>query len=443
MKTRGLLLAALALALSACGGSPARSAAERGDYRALSTELQRLHKAGKLSNEDARKIGLAVASHELGAAKGDDVVARLRDLRACAVDLDDAFKERSKVHDAAGAEAALARYEDGQLSASAARDLWRDPDDAWRAIGARTLHGEHDGDARRKAMLDPSPRVRRGAMMASARARDLADVDVLAESARLDPEPMVRTDAVRALAELAGKRGPNAKPTVLAESIAVRFRDLWTTGDDAVREDIAAAWAISPLFEMGGREALRVLLGQGRGPGVIAGAGAITRRTPSGAPVDRELERAATGVLATTIREGSRRDRLHAIAIAPLWPDVLEAVRAASKDDDALVRVPALAKLLASKSDRDAALKELEAVAGKKDDAELAARARLHLAAAGDLRVQAWIEQDLASPEVHVRLGAADALAALGRSARAAPLLTDPDAHVRTRVACVLIAGGR
>lgn len=447
MKLRGLLsIAAFATLAVACGGSPARSAAERGDLRTLSTEIQRLHKTGKLSNEDARSIGLAVAAHELRSAKGDDALLRLRELRACAVDLDDVFKERSKVRDVAGAEAALARFEDGQISARTAREWLRDADDAWRGIAVRTLVEEGDGDLRRKSMLDPSPRVRRGAMSASARARDPGDLDVLAESARVDPEPMVRSDAVRALAELAGKRGPGAKPTPQADAIVTRFRDLWTSGDDAIREDIAVAWAVSPLWEMGGREALRVLLGQGHGPGVLAGAGAVTRRASdrsSGAPADRELERSAAGVLVTAIREGSRRDRLHAIAIAPLWPDVLEAVRAAAKDDDVQVKVPALAKLLASKGDRDAAIKELQAVAGKKDDAELASRARLLLATAGDRSVQSWIEADLASPDAVVRLAAADALAALGRSARAAPLLADADAHVRTRAACVLIAGGR
>jgi hypothetical protein len=103
--------------------------------------------------------------------------------------------------------------------------------------------------------------------------------------------------------------------------------------------------------------------------------------------------------------------------------------------------------LLDSPPDRDAAVKALETVAGDaRDDGhaqELAARARYALASAGDVRIQAWIERDLAAPGAERRLGAASALAALGRSARAAPLLADGDASVRTRVACTLMVAAR
>jgi hypothetical protein len=70
-------------------------------------------------------------------------------------------------------------------------------------------------------------------------------------------------------------------------------------------------------------------------------------------------------------------------------------------------------------------------------------RARLALASAGDRRVQAWIEQDLAASDPAGRLAAASALAALGVSARAAPLLADGDVRVRMRVACILISAAR
>jgi hypothetical protein len=53
--------------------------------------------------------------------------------------------------------------------------------------------------------------------------------------------------------------------------------------------------------------------------------------------------------------------------------------------------------------------------------------------------VQAWIERDLTAKTPEERVSAAQALAALGRAARAAPLLADEDAEVRTRAACTIL----
>ena len=53
-------------------------------------------------------------------------------------------------------------------------------------------------------------------------------------------------------------------------------------GPFAIKEDVAVAWALSPVFESGGREALRVEIASGKGPGAIAAAGvdAILKRPP-------------------------------------------------------------------------------------------------------------------------------------------------------------------
>jgi hypothetical protein len=170
---------------------------------------------------------------------------------------------------------------------------------------------------------------------------------------------------------------------------------------------------------------------------------------------DAELTASASALIARSIVEGSRRDRLHALAIARTSGAELEAIKKAAKEEDLDVRVPALARLLDSKPDHDAAVKELETIAGQgattkngppSDDAsvrEAASRARLALAYAGDLRIQAWIEQDLTASEPNRRLGAASALAALGRPARAVMLLADPDVSVRTRAACTMLVASR
>lgn len=450
MRRSSALAATFALTLVACG-NPAYRAAERGDSARLRSEIAARHEAGKLSNGEAASLARAVATRELVTAKDDTTAtARIRESRACAAELDDALEERMKKHDGAGAEAALARLEDGRLSDGSARDFLSDADDRWRAVATRTLHRDDDRKRRQLAILDPSPRVRRSAIRAAGQAKDVTDLDLLYETARVDPELLLRNEALRAMSQIlrsdAGERGKSR-----AADHVNRLRDLWTSGDDAIREDVAVAWALSPVFENGGREALRVEIASGRGPGALAAAGVVLRS----AAKDGELTLSASALIARSIAEGSRRDRMHALAIARTSGPELEAIRKASKEEDVDVRVPALARLLDSKPDHDAALKELETIAGQgvtskngapSDDArvrEAASRARLALAHAGDLRIQAWIEQDLVASEPNRRLGAASALAALGRPARAVMLLADPDASVRTRAACTMLVASR
>jgi hypothetical protein len=432
MRTTTALALVIAGTALACGSS-ALKAAERGDQTALRAEIADKHSKGKLSNGEAACIARAVAEREIASAKEEaQALARIKETRSCAPELDDALAERMKTHDGAGAEAALARLEDKKLGESAARDWLGDADDRWRAVGTRALTREKDREARQKAIVDPSGRVRRSAIRASAEAKDPADLDVLLETARVDPELLLRNEAIRATSAVLRAEGARAA------DIAVRLRDLWTTGDDAVREDIAVAWALTPVFENGGREALRVTVASGRGPGAVAAAGVVLRTRAK----DAELTASASALVARTIAEGSRRDRQHALAVARTEGAELEALRAAAKDDDRDVMVGALARLLESKPDRDAAIKKLEEIAGHGPRTD-AVRARSILAGVGHLRVQAWIEKDLASENPSFKTQAASALASLGRSARAAPLLADPDPSVRTRAACTMLVASR
>jgi hypothetical protein len=434
----------LALGAVACGNGALR-AAEDGDFARLKSEITSRHQSGRMSNGEAADLARAVATRELATAKDEkQAEQRVHETRACAGDLDDALAERMKRHDGPGAEAGLERLESGKLSRGDARAYLDDADDRWRAIGTRTLIKDGDGKRRRDAMLDPSPRVRRSAIRAAADAKEPADLDVLYETARVDPELLLRNEALRAMSAIV--RGDAGKGR--AAELVTRLRDLETSGDDAIREDVAVAFALSPVFEAGGREALRVEIASGRGPGAIAAAGVVLRT----APKDVELTQSASALIARTIGEGSRRDRLHALAIVKPAGAALVALREAAKnEDDEDIKVGALARLLDSAPDRDAAVRGLEAVAAYgikagEDDGharELAGRARYALASAGDLRIQAWIEQDLGAPGAERRLGAAAALAALGRSARAAPLLADGDASVRTRAACTLMVAAR
>lgn len=437
-----LVLLASTTALG-CASSAALRAAERGDQKALADAIRGPHERGELSAGEAARLAKAVAEREITTAKDEAAaLARLDDLEICALDLDDALAERMKTRDGAGAEAALLRFEAGHLSDGDARDLLKDPDARYRAIGTRMLRRGGDGDARRAALVDPSGPVRRGALEASKRARDAADLDVLLETARVDPELIHRNLAVRTLSAIV--RDDERR----AAELSTRLSDLWVAADDALREDIAVAWALEPVFAHGGREALVTIVAEGRGPGAIAAA-AVVRRNVKKPP---ELVGSASALLARTIREGSRRDRAHAMAAAPLEGQELEALRQASKEDDLDVRVSALSRLLESKADREAAVQVLTPIAGRgtkaspTDDprlAEAGVRARQALARAGDRRIQAWIEDDLVATVPQRRIAAAYALAALGRASRGAPLLADPEPSVRTRVACILLTAAR
>ncbi len=447
MKRRRALLPVLVVGFSwlgsACGRSLALRAAEKGDFATLRTEIGERERYARLSLREAAELARTIASRELLAASPETAPVRVRELRACAPELESALAERMRRPDEAGAEAALALLDAERIDASDVRKFVASSDDPWRALGVRSLTRAEDREARVHAALDPSPKVRRAAMHAIRDAKNPADITVAFEAARIDPDPMVRTDAVRVMVQLAGAGG----------DVANRLRDLYADGDDALREDIGAAWASPAVFPRGGREALRALLASDAGPGALSAAGAVLREPQIHDP---EVEAAARAALARAVASGSRRNRLHAIAIAPLVPKPREAasdvaglvaaVEKASEDEDLDVRVSALERLVgteASSKDRRDGVRELEAIAGRADDARSGSRARLALANAHDTRVQAWIEQDLASKEPHVRLMAVDALVALNRASRGAPVLVDEDVSVRTRGACALVLAAR
>jgi HEAT repeat protein len=399
-------------------------AAEHGDRAALLAAVSTGNRRGSLSNGEAAAIARAVAERELRTLPPVDTLSRVREVRPCAYELDDVLADRMRTHDATGAEAALARIEGRGLSPGDARHFAGDPDASWHAVGARGLVRSEDRVDRLRALLDPDPRVRRQAARAAHDAADEGDLAALAEAARLDPEPIVRTEAVRAIAVL-----PPIPRT------AIMLHDLWNGGDDGLREDIARAWSTPSLWSAGGREALRVLIAAEHGPGAIEGAAAVLRRRET----DAEMAQAAAALLVRTIQSGSRRERLQALAQTPLDRNELVAsVKTAAGDDDAEVRVAALARLAPYDGAR---VRELEALA--RPGSRVGARARFALAAIGDRRVQAWIEQDLASSVPEDRLGAATALATMGVAARAAALLADADSSVRLRAACTMLMAAR
>lgn len=432
----------LAVTLSGLGcGNGLVAAAERGDRGAVSRGIAEAHARGELSDRRAADLGLAVARRELEIARGRDAVERLEDLSPCAAELDGTLAALAERRDEAGARAAMLRVESGAMSRAAAREWLGDGDDAWRAVAVRALTGPDDGPMRREALLAGSPEIRRAAVAASREAADRADLDALFEAARVDPDLLTRSQALRAIGEIARRTTGHARESV-GRSVAMRLRDLWSAGDDALRQDVAVGWVLSPTYEQGGREALGVYLGNPSATGRIAVAAAVLRNARDGS-ADREVAAAAEALLVRVLGEGSVRDRLHALAASPLTATLgREIAKLAASPAEPEVRVAAWSRLLESEPYRAQASRELVRHASVAAG-DLGRRARHALASQRWLPVQAWIERDLRAPRALDRLAAAHALAELGRAARAAPLLVDDDASVRARVACVLVAAGR
>src|SRR6185312_1803298 len=213
--------------LGGCAASPALGAAERGDHVELGRDLAARQAKGDLSRGEAASLARAVAARDLAASSPADAPGVVRDVAPCAHELDGPLASRMKVHDDAGADAALARIGARGLDLDAARMFANDPDPRWRAVGARGLVRSEDREARLRALLDGDPVVRRQAARASQDAADERDLHVLAEAARLDPSPIVRTESVRAIAAL----------PATAETANI-LRDLYAGPDADLRQDI-------------------------------------------------------------------------------------------------------------------------------------------------------------------------------------------------------------
>ncbi len=301
-------VAALAIAMVGCGRTPEMRAASVGDAATLSRIIADKEKAGTLTNRAAAELARAVADREVRTSSGPEAVAIVEDVRSCARDLDDAMIARMSVHDAGGAAAALARLESGALGTDSVRPSFSDSAGPWRAVGARGLVRQADREARQRAFADSDPEVRRWAIRAARDAKDLSDLAALAEAARRDPEHSIRTEAVRALGALP------SPPT--NRDVANALRDLWTSSDEALRQDIALAWATPEQWLAGGREALGFVINTGKGLDSIEAAEAVLRHPDVG----QDLQTEAVARLVEQIGDGSRAERLHALAVTPVDP---------------------------------------------------------------------------------------------------------------------------
>ena len=143
------------LASAGCAAPTGARLADRGDYVGLRDAMAARQRAGDLSNDEAASIARSVVAEQLRSAPPADAEARIRDVWACAHEIDSALAARMKVHDGAGAQAALARVDARGLGLDDVHRFASDADPGWRAVGARSLVGEGDRDARLRAIVDP------------------------------------------------------------------------------------------------------------------------------------------------------------------------------------------------------------------------------------------------------------------------------------------------
>ncbi len=382
--------------------------------------LREDYRKGRLSPAAVQDLARVVGERELHQAEGKTGIQRVQQVGLCARELEDSLKKRAALHDAAAPWAALALLEVDRGDPATWRQLADSSDDGWRAVGVRTLDHRRYGGKRRAAMLDPDERVRRSAVLAALEARDTADRDMLLDVARNDPSRLVRVTAIRALGWVA------------IESDVLAMRDLWATAPQPVRQALVAAWSFPGTLERGGqRELIWVAETHAGTPSVMAG-GILMR-------LGGQTRGIGVAALRKGMQAGIARDRAFAISMVPLSePGILDLVKKLAEEAEPQVRVAALSKLATHPETGAEARKKLGEIAAS--DEPTADKAQQAMARLGDRRVLRLLLNKAKSSDLRIRQSALRGLLALGDTQRAAFFMADPNAALRTRAACELLA---
>jgi hypothetical protein len=414
---RDRLFALISLTVAAgCASTGAVRAALDSDLGTLRRDIVAEQNKGDLDHGRAKAIASAVASREVYAGTGAGAVARIRSLRACTLPVVPALEARAEKQDEAAAEATLVLLAAHRVSPAALVRRYEDADSgAWRAVAARASLAPERFVKRRRYFADPDQRVRRGALEAALEAPSPLDEAALLESARLDPDAMCRSLATRAVGATGGEHAVRA------------LADLWERADEGDRLNIVEALGSKRSFDAGGRAELVRIAESGLGIPAVAAAGVLVR-------IDPRADAEASNLLARAITEGSADEQLLAIQTARSDDAVKQALRRATQDADADVRVAALEKLLEVPAERARAFAALRNEAKAGGDA-----ARSALARAGDASVSPTFVKELSAQAWQERQGAGFALISLGDYEHAAMLLADEDANVRVAIACRIL----
>lgn len=210
------------------------------------------------------------------------------------------------------------------------------------------------------------------------------------------------------------------------------MRDMWASAPASVQQALVAAWSFPGALERGGqRELIWVAETQAGTPAVIAG-GILMR-------LGGDTRGVGLAALHQSIREGVARDRVLAIAMAPLGePSFRTLIEKLADDAEPIVRVAALEKLARDPKQRAAAQEKLGHLAVSQQPGSK--EAQWAMARTGDARVTRLLLTQAKSPEEQERQQAMRALLALDDYARAAFFMADPDVSLRTRTACEILA---
>ncbi|MFO0757261.1 MAG: HEAT repeat domain-containing protein [Byssovorax sp.] len=433
----GVLGAGLAcLLLCSCGGTASIRAAEQGRLDGLGALVGGEVARGELGAGDARRLASAIGKGEIARAKGEAGVTTVRELAGCARSFAEPFEDRSQQEDEVAAAALLVRIEAGLASPSeASKWLTAVPDGpraSFRKAAARALTGEDDGPRRRALFLDPYEEVRAAALTAAGLAADPGDTEPLLEAARVDPSPAARIQAIRSAGAVGGER------------VTLALKDLWPSASNDLRKAIASAWAARPTLDAGGRRELVWVVETQQGSPALTAALSLVQAGGDGSS-------ASIGVIERAIGTGPLDDRLLAIGSAPLAHEPLRAAVIKALDDpDEMVKLGALGRMLETSADdhgatadeRKKLLPKLLALASS-ETKRVALGAKLSLARVGAREVLPLLDKDQKSESAQARKIAALAYAALGELPRAALLLADADAHVRTGAACAILNADR
>ncbi len=444
------LLVALPLFLAQAGcGNAVITAAKSGDMGDFRAKLSARVTQGNIDVSEAKHIAYAMMRRQIEGAKGPLGVENVEAISECAERFDGALAARGSLDDEVAAYATLLRQEKGQVAPMAYSQHVERKEDHWRAVAARSLslpsassEGITASKWRQKLMADTAKVVRLAAVRAAAEAKDRVDSDLVLEAARLDPDPEVRLSAIAA----AGAIG--TRETVLG------LKDLWAGSDHEGKIAIVHAWASTwrkPFHTEGeviechqptvhasceAWHQLQRVSDKGSGmAALLASLELIHDVSPANA---KTPEGNAAAVVERLIDKAAPRVRIEAIASAPIgWAHLLEAVVDASESEEERVVVAALTRMLELDKERADALKKLQKIAKGRG---LAARdARRSLAKAGDKTVISLIEGNAKAVNRTERSEAAADFAMLGDATRAAALLGDEDARVRSDAVCAIL----
>lgn len=426
---RGCALAAACLCCSSCA-SPLATSAKQEDLNAFQAKLRSAEQP--ISDREVLEVAQAIAERELLSMPSDTAVSRVTELEACIPKLEATLQQLSERRDTVGALAVQVLLDErlwkGDRDALVEQHA-ASPSPEWRAVAARAAVPSKHAEYRREAFLDGDLRVRRAALRAARDARAKEDADSLLEAARVDPDSVARRFALEALSAIAD-----------AQTLA-RLRDIWPYADDLVRQELVFAWGRKGAFANGGKGQLEWVLATQSGLPRLAAAVVLYQRVTQDT-TDNYTRAIAEGALVRGFTDGTADEQQFVARYAPRTMLLVQTFAEALRSDNEQAAVSAAAVLVRSPKWRGAANERLTALLASKTP-RIAEQAHEVLARERAPHVKQGLLKSLGAREPSTRVAAAVQLLRYHRAGERGlgveRLLADPEASVRTTVACQVI----